>query len=96
MRSAVKTVRLEWTHGEDTYIIINPSFDKGEPMRWSGPLAGPGYPPSVDFEACFLKGDPQETEIFPVIPHHGEPLYPLFAALEAFLFEHFTGDHYEN
>ena len=51
----------ESTHeGVDlTYVIVNPTADKGSPQtRWH-----PGCPPSVEWDNCYLKGDPTETDV---------------------------------
>jgi len=76
---------VEFTDEDDVYCVLNPSYDPGERRTFDHP----GCAASVEFDACWLKGDPAETEIFDKIPARGDRLFPLYAALEAFLFECF-------
>ncbi len=90
---------IEWQFEDDEiYCIVNACFIRGEPERWNGMtgVGNPETPDAVDFSEIYLRGDPEQTNLLPKCPRPGDKLYHFHAALEAYLFEHFTGDRHES
>lgn len=90
--------RIDWGYDDEEYVVVGAYFIEGEPERWNGMtgVGNPAIPDEVDYEAVYLAGDPEHTNLITRVPRPGDKLYHFHATLEAFLLEYFTGDRYES
>lgn len=74
-----------------TYCIVNPDFEAEERQTRDHP----GCPAWVGFEAVYVKGDPNEANLFPnaeapKLTHATIDSYQLYQEVMNFLYEHFV------
>lgn len=71
-----------------TYVIVNPEYTRDDPDTGLG-----GY---IEWDTVYVKGDPAQTDLMPVYPTHGDPLWPLYERIYQHLAEHFFEAHSRN